>query len=458
MVSLVKTKLSNLWYAFRSSYWFVPALMASGAIGLAWAMLTLDTSVDAQVLDSNEWLYSGGPEGARTLLSTIAGSMITVAGVTFSITIVALTLASSQLGPRLLRNFMRDVGNQVVLGTFIATFIYCLLVLRTVRSSDYGVFVPHLAVTGGLVLALASLGVLIYFIHHVSVLMQAEQVIAAVGRDLLAAITWLFPEHSGHGASEPGPGEMPNPLAAASDRQECPVTSTRSGYIQAIDLDGLLRLAVDHDLHLRLPHRPGHFLTQGATLVVAWPSERLDAALAEQLNDTFVLGTQRTPEQDVEFAMQQLVEIALRALSPGINDPFTAITCVDWLGATLSLLTTRQFPSPYCYDAQGTLRLLTPPVTFAGLTATAFHQIRRAARSNVAVTLRLLEIIAVIAGHSPQNDQRAALRQHASMIAQGAQESVQAERDRTDIEVCYQAALKALEAPDAPEAALGQDW
>jgi uncharacterized membrane protein len=172
-----KTKLSKLWEALHSSYWFVPTLMVVIAIALAFAMLSLDRAGKSGPIESLGWIYTGGPDGARTMLSAIASSMITVAGTAFSITLVALTLASSQFGPRLLRNFMQDTGNQIVLGTFIATFIYCLLVLRTVRGDDYNVFVPQLSVTVGIVLAIASIGVLIYFIHHASTTIQASHVI-----------------------------------------------------------------------------------------------------------------------------------------------------------------------------------------------------------------------------------------------------------------------------------------
>ncbi|MEO7133685.1 MAG: DUF2254 family protein, partial [Vicinamibacterales bacterium] len=168
------TRLLAVWERMRGTYWAVPSTMAAASIVLSIAMVDLDRALTATRLSRLSWVYTGGPEGARAVLSTIAASMITVAGVTFSITIVALTLASQQFGPRLLRNFLRDIGNQVTLGTFIATFSYCLLVLRTVRGNDDAQFVPHLAVTAGVVLAMFSLGVLIFFIHHVSVSIQAS--------------------------------------------------------------------------------------------------------------------------------------------------------------------------------------------------------------------------------------------------------------------------------------------
>jgi uncharacterized membrane protein len=198
----MKAKLDHFLFQLRSSYWFVPSVMALLSIGVALGMIVVDQSVGEDGIQGYWWIYAGGPDGARAVLATVAGSIISVAGVTFSIKIAALTLASQQFGPRLLRNFMADRGNQFVLGTFIATFLYCLLVLRTVRSWEDAEFVPHLSVTLGVLLAVASLGVLIYFIHHIAASIQASNVIARVSGELQAAIDRLFPEDLGHGPAE----------------------------------------------------------------------------------------------------------------------------------------------------------------------------------------------------------------------------------------------------------------
>jgi uncharacterized membrane protein len=194
-------KLSKVWDSLHSSYWFIPTLMAAISIILAWAMLTVDRTGGTP---NWWWIYTGGTDGARSLLSSVAGSMVSVVATAFSITIVALQLASSNFGPRLLRNFMQDTGNQIVLGTFIATFIYCLLVLRTIHGEGdgYSFFVPQLSVTVGTVLAIASMGVLIYFIHHASTIIQASHVITQVSGDLDKTIDRLFPEKIGHSAAK----------------------------------------------------------------------------------------------------------------------------------------------------------------------------------------------------------------------------------------------------------------
>jgi len=439
----MKVKLSKLWDSLHSSYWFVPTLMAILAVALAFSMLTLDRMGKAGPIEKWGWIYAGGPDGARALLSAVVGSMISVTATAFSISIVALQLASSNFGPRLLRTFMQDTGNQIVLGTFISTFIYGLLVLRTVRGEDYDIFVPQFSITVGIVLALISIGVLIYFIHHASTIIQASHVISEVSTDIDGAIERLFPEKIGHTTSEPKRqvGEIP----VSFDFEAYPIRATGSGYLQIIDEAELMKLARKHDLLLRVKLRPGQFAIQGSELVMAWPGERVDEKLAEQIKNTFILGNERTEQQDIEFPINELVEIALRALSPGINDPFTAIRCIDRLSAGLSHLAQRDFPSPYRYDEDDNLRVIANPITFAELADAAFNQIRRYGQGDVAVTICLLDAIARIALYTRNKKDRAALLRHAQMIERGSREEVGEECDRACIEKQYKAAVEALE-------------
>ncbi|MGH8598824.1 MAG: DUF2254 domain-containing protein, partial [Gammaproteobacteria bacterium] len=333
--------LLKYWDRVRSSFWFAPMIMAGWAIALAYATVALDGAATGRWLRAQSWAYTGSAEGATVMLSTIASSMITITGVVFSMTLVALSLASSQLGPRLLRNFMADKANQVVLGTFVATFLYSLFVLRAIRRADEDLFVPHLSVALGVLLAAASLGVLVYFIHHVAVSIQADNVVARVGAELAAGIDCLFPEAIGQGAH--GHANFPETFS----RDSCAIAAAEDGYVQLIDSNALLALAVEEDLVLRVERRPGHFVVKGSPLALAWPGKRVHDRTKARINAAFVLGSQRTPVQDVEFAVNQLVEIAVRALSPGVNDPFTAVACVDRLGAALSRLAQRGVPSPY---------------------------------------------------------------------------------------------------------------
>lgn len=417
--------------------------MACLAVALAVSAVALDRAVVNDWLESLGLSYSGA-EGASLLLGTVAGSMIAIAGTVFSMTLVALSLASSQLGPRLLRNFMRDTANQVALGTFVATFVYCLLVLRTIRRADEVAFVPHLAVSLGVLLAMLSIGVLIYFIHHVSVSIQADEVVARVGRELEDGIGRLFPGQLGKPGSEAAQAPGETDLPAAFAREARPVGALEDGYLQLIDADALMALADHEDLLLRLERRPGHYLVKGQAIVMVWPGERVTEALVGQLNGAFVLGNQRTATQDVEFSFLQLVEIAVRALSPGINDPFTAIACVDRLGSALCRLARRDMPSPLRFDAHGRLRLVAPGATFAGIVNTAFNQIRQSARSNPAVTIRMLDTIAQIAGHVQHPQDAACLQRHADMIVRGAREAVPEAEDRLAVEQSFTAVILAL--------------
>ena len=437
-------KIAKLWDSLQSSYLFLPAVIVVIAIALAFTILRLDQKGYYGPLEKWGWMYTGGTEGARAVLSAIGGSVITVAGTAFSITIVALQLAASNFGPRLLRNFMQDIGNQVVLGTFIGTFIYCLLVLRTVRGEgdDYNSFVPQMSVTVALALAIASIGLLIYFIHHASTIIQASYIISEVSAELDRTTDRLFPEKIGQGLSESGRrvAEIPTDF----DADAYPIKATSSGYLQAIDDRKLMQIASQNDLLVRLEFRPGKFVVQGSELVTVYPGERVNQKLTKKFRDAFILGTERTEQQDIEFPIHQLVEVALRAISPAVNDPFTAIRCIDRLSAGLSRLAQRDFPSPYRYDDKDNLRVIAQPVTFAGLTDAAFNQIRQYSTTDVAVTIRLLEAIATIAGYTQNPKDRAALRRHAEMIQRDSREEVSEELDKKDIEKRYQAVLKPL--------------
>ncbi len=440
----MKALLLKYWDRLRSSFWLVPAAMACLAVALAISAVALDKAVTDDWLLALGWSYGGGAEGASLLLGTVAGSMIAIAGTVFSMTLVALSLASSQLGPRLLRNFMRDTANQVVLGTFVATFVYCLLVLRTIRRADEVAFVPHLSVSIGVLLAIVSIGVLIYFIHHVSVSIQADEVVARVGRELEDGIDRLFPGHLGEPGSETLRAPSKADLPAAFSHEARPVGALEDGYLQLIDADALMELASQEDLLLRLERRPGHYVVKGRAMVMVWPGDRVTEALGGKLNAAFVLGNQRTAAQDVEFSFRQLVEIAVRALSPGINDPFTAIACVDRLGSALCRLARRDIPSPLRFDPHGRLRLVAPGSTFAGIVDTAFNQIRQSARSNPAVAIRMLDAIAQIAGNLQRRQDAACLQRHACMIVRGAREAVPETDDLLAVEARFSAATQAL--------------
>ena len=355
------------WESLRSSYWFIPSVMAVASIVLALLLVRLDEHFRDDALRQQGWIYSGGPEGARAVLATIAGSIITVAGTTFSITIAALSLASAQFGPRLLRNFMRDTGNQVVLGTFTSTFLYCLLVLRTVRGLEDNTYVPHISVTIGVALAVTSLGVLIYFIHHIAESIQVGHLIDAVSRELHAAVSRIFPADM----AETGDDEEPAMIAAAN------VTATEDGYLQTVDEQALTSLTEKTDVVLKLLRRPGDYIICGMPLLTT--SETIEEKQAEEARAAFTIGRARTPHQDAEFAFLQMAEIAVRALSPGINDPFTAVMCIDRITSAMTQLGARSLPQPVRRDASGRVRIIAHPYTYEDLVEAGYRHIREAA-------------------------------------------------------------------------------
>lgn len=440
----MKTYFLKHWDRFRSSFWFVPAIMACLSIALAFVTVAIDEQIAGGWLQQTRLTYTGGTEGASGVLQTIAGSMITIAGVVFSMTLVAMTLASSQFGPRLLRNFMSDRANQVVLGTFVSTFLFCLLVLRTVRHAEENAFVPHLSITLGVLFALISIGVLIYFIHHVSVSIQADEIVARVGEELIEGIERLFPEHIGLAKSDSEIAVEGSGIPASFDETARPVNAETDGYVQFIDADALMDIATEENLLLRIAKRPGHYVTAGISLVLIWPGGRVNEDLSKKVNEAIIIGKQRTPTQDVEFTVSQLVEIAVRALSPGVNDPFTAIRCVDRAGSALFRLAGRAIPSPYRRDKQNKLRVIAPPVTFPSVLDAAFDPIRQDARKNASVTIRLLETITVVAGSAYRPEDRAALLRQAKLIARGAREGLPEVEDRRDVEDRMQEAYRAL--------------
>ena len=422
----MKSRLLGFWENLRTTFWFVPSLMALAAAGLAGGTVALDTNAIGKKLASSiGWLWSGGADGARTLLSTVASSMITVAGTVFSITIAALTLASGQFGPRLLRNFTRDLGNQLVLGTFVATFLYCLLVLRTVRGQAEGDFVPYVSVTVGVLLAAASVGVLIYFIHHVSASIQAENLVASVGGELKEDIARLCPP------APPGPGNADPALpVTAPEREACPVRATESGYVQTMDRDGLVAAAEEGDLVIQVLRGPGDFVTCGDVLLQAWMQDGvLGKEQAKRLRGAFSLGKGRTPTQDVRYGVRQLTEIAARALSPGINDPFTAMGCTDWLADALATMAQGDAPSGVRRGAEGRPRLLEDVVGFAELASFSFAPIRAYGADSAMVIAHLLHALARLAGQVDRPEHRAVLLREAELAAAAAREELKAEAD-----------------------------
>jgi uncharacterized membrane protein len=417
-------RLGLAWVRARDSLWLVPSVAVIVATALAMLAVQIPTPEPQRRL-ARVWLFGGGAEGARGMLSAIAGSLITVTGVIFSVTIVALQLASSQFTPRVLGSFVADRVNQTVLGVFIGTFTYTLLVLRTIRSEadERSALVPHVAVTVALLLLLVSIGALIVFINHAARSIQASVILQRETERTLARIRVLFPEQIGEpdgGSPEHGARTLPPAGAPAS------VVARSSGYVQAVDAEslwGLGRAARREPVTVRMELDIGAFAFPGARLATVWPADVVDAPFSRAVQDAFILGPERTLEQDVEFRLVVIADIALRALSPGINDPATAVQCVDRLTEVLAALGTRGAPSTDRRSPDGAVRLLMRWTSFARALPVAFDQIRHFGAANPAIARRLLEALGALATVVPA-ELHEPLRHQAGVIAAQARRSI----------------------------------
>jgi uncharacterized membrane protein len=380
-----------------SSYWFIPGGMSVSAIVTALCLGYVDSIPEFSEWFTNHSPLQTTPTAARSVLTIIAGSAISVAGVVFSITILVLNMAAAQFGPRLLANFMEHPGTQFVLGAFLGTFTYSLVMLTFIREGEgQEIFVPQLGTSFGIVSGIISFLMLIYFINHVAVFIQAAHVIDSVSLRMSKVMKDVFPHHDTTASS---PDDEEDESSQAENDACRQLLATQSGYIQAYDFPGLLELAEEHDLHITLKRRAGHFIMSGETLLAITPDKELDEDTEQELIQCVALGVERVLSQDPEFAVHQLVEIALRALSPGINDPYTAINCIDRLAAVLAEMASRRLPSRYLCDDAGRRRVTTSPFTYVGMVDAAFDQLRQHAAGQAAVTFRLVEIIERLAKH-----------------------------------------------------------
>lgn len=378
-------RLRSWWAQINSHLWLLPALLTLAAAGLA--ILTVRLDQHGFGSSEGDWfILAIGAEGARGVLATIAGSIITVAGVVFSITIVVLQLASSQFSPRALRSFKKDRSNQIVLGVLVGTFTYALLVLRTVRADfdDNSRFVPALSVNIAVLLALISMGALIYFLSHVARSIQAETIIARITADALEVVDRLCPEHLGEGADDDLPGEFGGWDARAVIHAE------QSGFLQGVASDRIMQLAEQLDLVLRLEQQIGSFVVEGDALISVLSGAASDVTM-DALRKTATFGSERVSFQDVELGLIELTDVAVRALSPGINDPTTAVVCVQRLTEIFTQLGVRRFPSVLRKATDGKVRVIAPRVEFAEMLTRAYGQIRAYGQSDALVAAAIEE-------------------------------------------------------------------
>jgi uncharacterized membrane protein len=420
--------------ALRTNLWLVPTFEVVAAVGLFFATYAVDQSAYHGDFALPGWVNNGSADAARQILTAIAAAVITVVGLVFSITIVALTLTSTQFGPRMLRHFIRDVGTQVTLGTFVATFVYAILSLGSISHGSRGDFVPHLSITVAMLLVLASLGVLIFFIHHVAKSIQLPEVIASIASELAVAIDAEALTLGEISALEAGPS--PGELQRRLDESGVTIPAPRSGYLQFVAYDVLVGIAAESEAVVRLMYRPGHFVVEGLPLATVWPGQAAEA-VTRNLERAHFTGPHRTLTQDLAFAIDQLVEIAIRALSPAVNDTFTGITCVDWLSDGLCKITANWNPRLVQRDGRGYVRIIAAPVRYERFVERSFDKIRQASRAMPAIMIRQLDALAKILAYATSDSQRSALLEQADMILRSSEASVPEENDRRDVRRRY---------------------
>jgi uncharacterized membrane protein len=419
-------KLRQLWSNLQASFWFVLSLIVVANMAFAEVMVEADSAGNDRWLSRWPRLFGVGADGARAMLSTLAGSMMSIMGITFSMTLVALALASSQNTSRILRTCMSSRVTQVTLGIFSGIFAYCLIVLRTVRSGDVE-FVPSLASFFAFVQALGGIGVLAFFIHHIASSIQASSIIASIAQDTIASIERLFPERLGHEPDEDEDREQV--LGSPAQFTWYAVSAKASGYIQSVDNEALLRLARDRKTVVRMERGIGALVVQNTALASLALAEPPDQETIAALNGAYSIGRYRTVEQDPAFGIRQLVDMALKAISPGINDTSTAVMRIDYLTAILARLAARKFAALQRHEGDE-LRVITVAPSFEGLLFEGFDQIRGSAAGNVAIMARMLSALETLIDLTDRPHRRRAIRDQVQWLAELDGRTIESKHER----------------------------
>jgi uncharacterized membrane protein len=441
----MNARFTKIWQDLQSSYYFIPGLMGLGSICLAYLTIHLDEVYGLKVSEFGFFL-SNKADGARTILATIAGSMMGVAATTFSITMVAVTSAAGQYGPRLIGNFMRDRGNQITLGTFTSTFIYCLLILRVARTGDSeGVenavaeFVPNISLLTAMGMTIMSVGVLIYFIHHVPETLNVGNITARVGRRLRKDIENLYPEDVG---KEDRDKDVDVSKFTVEDAVG--IQAKAEGYIQTVNEGALLKAAEKDDTVIKIEYRPGDFVTRGDIVVRVWPQSDWDGD-PEPYQNAYAMGQDRTAHQNILFLADELVEILARALSPGVNDPFTAVNCINWFHSAMKAFLRGQMPSPFRRDDNGALRIIAYPIDFERFASVLCDQSRAYIAADRNTTLKLMTILTELTAETQNPKAKNILKSHLEKLRDAALQAQSSEPDRADIKSRFELAFKMVE-------------
>lgn len=406
-------RLLTIWENVRSSLWALPIAM----IAVAVLASVFATRITVEIGKDPVWfLYSGTAKDAPGFLSNLVTGTITLATLAISITMVVLTLAAQQLGPRLIRIFMSDIRTQAMLGLFLSTVIYLLLVMRSV----YGDTVPNLAVTIGTALVLLSTVVLLVFVHHLGRSIIADNVIDDVGKEIDNSAARMLPERTGDESRlRPRPDGEPADLRLNSE-----------GYIQALDHGRIVDAARKADAVIEINIRAGHLLIPGLVIGKVWPSHAVTPEFMTTIASGFLVGRSRTSVQDLEFSIRQIVEVGVRALSPGVNDPYTALVTIDRISLSLARIMCRGAPQTQWFDDDGNLRLIAQCSDFEGLVDASFNMIRQYGEGSAAVLIRLAERLSDLY-ELANADQRATISKHLNMALRAGRRSLAEPNDLT---------------------------
>jgi uncharacterized membrane protein len=424
----MKSRSFVRWESLRTSLWPLPMAMLALTFAVHAGVSAIDERLRGAPLLRGWGFWSGSGADASNLLTTLFTGIITMSSVVFSITIVALSLAANQFGSRLIRTYVSDDRTKAALGIFTMTAVYCLLALRSVGEAMAPEDVPHLVVTVGLVLAVTCVLALLFFLHFIARSIVADEVIGRVAAELEQSIAELPPLDESSPGRSAGNDKVP---AAAGFAVALP--SRHEGYVQAIEYEQLVSLAAEHDLTVRLDFRAGAFMCRDGRLGTVSPASAVTPPVADAIREAIVIGHVRTPTQDLEFSIRQLVDIALRALSPSLNDANTATVVIDRMRGALSRLMGKALPGSVYRDGSGRVRVVAKQNSHAGIIDSALNQIRQSAAGQPDVIIRLLAAIGPIGQHVRTPEQREALLRHAEMIADAGLRGLAEPHDRRDI-------------------------
>jgi uncharacterized membrane protein len=383
------------------------------------------------------WFTMGSIDDARAILSAMLGSVSTVLALIFSVALLVLSMVATLFGPRLLYRFLHDWVTQFTIGLFMGTFVYLCLVFLVTHHDGQSKFVPQVSLMTAWLLVVASFGFLVFYSHRIAASIQNPDLVARIVDDV--RLEFALPP-SGHGKADT-PEVIEKQIAGGAA-----VTSSLSGYIQDIDHARIVRDAAAADAVVHVFFRPGQFVLRGERLACVWPAERA-GAVERPVRQRINIGRHRTLQQDAEFGIAQMVEIALRALSPAVNDTFTGVACVDWIGDALLVAAEAQPSDGVWFDKDGKVRLRVRPVRLERLIRLGFDQIRQAAPDNPAVLIRMLDAIRRLASRMRTETARSVLIEEADAIREAAAAKIAIQLDQRDVEAAWERVKTEVSSP-----------